>query len=154
MSFLHHKHKPYLKEMCRLFNMMILYSSAPSSTTCRRARSDGAPDSTAVRQAGSPKVESIRILGPSLKNKFLKGIVIANLMFTFVWYHQVLFMSGYGLIKHRTILILIWCHEMVLMKFNGHSYSRSHNLKANYTKSRLVTLQYVCFFISRYECQQ
>ena len=46
-----------LNEMWRLFSMMILYSSAPSSTTWRKARSDGAPDKTAVRQAGSPRIK-------------------------------------------------------------------------------------------------
>ena len=45
----------YLNEICLLFNIIILYSSAPSSTTCLKARSDGAPDNTAVLQAGSPK---------------------------------------------------------------------------------------------------
>lgn len=34
--------------------MMILYSLVPSSRTWRRARSEGALDSTALLQAGSP----------------------------------------------------------------------------------------------------
>ena len=46
--------KSYLNEMCRLFSIIILYSSAPSSTTWRNARRDGAPDKTAVLHAGSP----------------------------------------------------------------------------------------------------
>ena len=47
----------YLNDICLLFNIIILYSSAPSSTTCLKARSDGAPDNTAVLQAGSPKMK-------------------------------------------------------------------------------------------------
>ena len=47
----------YLNEICLLFNIMILYSSAPSSTTCLKARSDGAPDNTAVLHAGSPTIK-------------------------------------------------------------------------------------------------
>ena len=37
-----------------LFNIIILYSSEPSSTTCLNASKLGAPESTAARQAGSP----------------------------------------------------------------------------------------------------
>ena len=52
----------YLNEICLLFNIIILYSSAPSSTTCLKARSDGAPDNTAVLQAGSPKSNKINAI--------------------------------------------------------------------------------------------
>ena len=51
----------YLNDICLLFNIIILYSSAPSSTTCLKARSDGAPDNTAVLQAGSPKIKENEI---------------------------------------------------------------------------------------------
>ena len=49
------------KLRCLLLSMIILYSSDPSSITCRSDNSDGAPDNTACLQAGSPSCDMTRV---------------------------------------------------------------------------------------------
>ena len=113
-----------LKLMCLLFSMIILYSSAPSSTTWRSAKSEGAPDRTACRQAGSPlqKKRSFKLnFNLLIMASFLHSI-------TFVRNNKRLFVTRDGLIEDAGVIILVRGHKVVLVKLHRHPHSRRHHL--------------------------